>query len=61
MIKKLHERGLRIVLNDNTSDFETLVQKNNDISSHHKNIQMLMIKPYKIKSEVAPPIMYSML
>ena len=45
MINKLHETAL----------------KSNDISCHHRNIQMLMIELYKIKNELAPPIMDSML
>ena len=61
MIKKLHERALGLVLNDHVGDFEALLRKNNDISCHHRNIQMLMIELYKIKNELAPPIMDSML
>ena len=31
MINKVHERALRVILNDHESDFETLLQNNNDI------------------------------
>ena len=34
MINKLHERALRIVLNNHISNFETLLQKSNNISCH---------------------------
>ena len=61
MKNKLHERAMRIVLNDHISDFEALLHKSNDVSSHHRNIQMLMIEHYKIKNELAPPIMDSVL
>ena len=61
MINELHKRALRLVLNDHVSDFEVLLRKSNDISCHHRNIQMLMIELYKIKNELAPPIMDSML
>ena len=61
MINKLHERVLRLVLNDHVSDFEALLRKSNDISCHHRNIQMLMIELYRIKNEPAPPIMDSTL
>ena len=61
MINKLHERALRLVLNDHISDFETLLHKSNDISIHHGNIQMLLIELYKMKNKLAPPIMDSML
>ena len=61
IINKLHERALRIVLNDHISDFEELLHKSSEMSSHHRNIQMLMTELYKIKDELAPPIMDSML
>ena len=61
LIKKLHERALRLVLNDRVSDFEALSRKSNDISCHQRNIQMLMIKHYKIKNKLSPLIMDSML
>ena len=62
MINTLYERALGIALKDYISDFfEALLHKSNDIPSHHRNIQMLMIELYKIKNEVAPPITYSML
>ena len=61
IINKFNERALTIVLKDHISEFETLQQKSNDISSHCRNIQTLMIQVYKIKNELAPSIMYSML
>ena len=40
MIDKNHERALRLILNDHTSDFDTLLlQNNNDTCNHHRNIQ----------------------
>ena len=40
MINKIHERALRLILNDHTSDFDTLLlQNNNDTCNHHRNIQ----------------------
>ena len=60
MINKLHERALRLVINDYVSDLEALLRKSNDISCHHRNISMLMIDLYKIKNELAPPVMDSM-
>ena len=61
MINKLDERALRLALNDHVSDFEAIHRKSNDVSCHHGSIQMLMIELYKIKNELAPPIMDSML
>ena len=57
----MHERALRLLLNDQVSDFEALLRKGNDVSCHHRNIQMLIIELYKIKNELAPSIMNSML
>ena len=53
-----HERALRIVLNDN-SDFETMPRNISDITIHHRNIQTLLIELFKIKHDLAPPIMDS--
>ena len=61
MINKLHERAMRFVLNDHGSDFEALLCKSNDIYCHHRNIHIHMIELYKIKNELAPPIMDLML
>ena len=62
MINTLHERALGIALKDYISDFFWgITSQKQWISSHHRNIQMLMIELYKIKNEVAPPITYSML
>ena len=57
---KLHERALRLLLNVHVSDSEAPLCKSNDISCH-RNIQMLMMKLYKIKNELAPPIIDSIL
>ena len=61
MINKIHERALRIVLNDHISDFETMLRHMNGITIHHRNIQTLMIKLFKIKCDLAPLNMDSML
>ena len=57
MINKIQERTLRIVLNDHISDFETMLRNINRITIHHRNIQTLMIELFKIKYDLAPPIM----
>ena len=33
----------------NESDFETLLQNNNDVCNHHKNIQIHLSKSLKLK------------
>ena len=57
MINKLHERSFRITMNDYSSDFNILLENNNDICNHHRNIQALLIEVFKMKSGLAPPIM----
>ena len=57
----LHDRSLRIVLNDYSSNFHELLENNNDICNHHRNIQTLLIEVFKMKNELAPPIMESKL
>ena len=59
MINKLHERSLRIILNDYSSDFNILLENNNDIRNHHRNIQVLLIEVFKMKNGLAPPVMES--
>ena len=61
LINKLHEKILRIVLNDQTSNFETLFIESSDICNHHRNIQTLMTEPYTIQNNAAPPVMETML
>ena len=60
MINRIHERVLRLILNDHTSDFDTLLQNNNDTCNHHRNIQTLMIEIYKMKNNLNPAIMDNM-
>ena len=57
VINKNHERALRLILNDHTNDFDTLLQDNNDTCNHHRNIQTLVIEIYKMKNNLNPPIM----
>ena len=57
MINKIHEWALRLILNDHTSDFHTLLQNNNDTCNHHRNIPTLMVEICKIKDNIDPPIM----
>ena len=61
MINKVHERALRVILNDCESHFEALLQNNNDICNHHRNIQTLLIEIFKFKKGFAPPIRESIL
>ena len=56
-INRLHERGLRALLNDEASTFNDMLSKSNDTTVHIKNIQKLMIEFYKYLYGLSAPIM----
>ena len=47
VIDGIHERPIRIVSGDNESNLEILLEKNNEITFHQRNVQVLMIEVYK--------------
>ena len=55
-INKLHERSLRIVYKDRSSTFEDLLEKDNSVTIHQRNLQMLLLEMYKVKYGLAPEI-----
>ena len=58
-INKLHERPLGFVCNDKRSPFRELVKTDDSVNIHERNIQILLTKIFKAKSETAPEIMTS--
>ena len=56
-IKKIHERALRIIHKDSTSNFEGLLIKGNSVSVHQRNLQLLLIKTAKTMHNLSPPFM----
>ena len=56
-INKIQERALRIAYRDNTSQFKELLEKDNSVSVHQKNLQLLMIEIYKTKNRLNPQFM----
>ena len=56
-INKLHERCLQIVYSDNKSSFDELLETDNSVSVHHRNIQFLATELYKIVNGLSPEIM----
>ena len=48
-INYLHERALLMVYNDNVSTFEKLLEKNNSVTIHVRNLRMLATELYKAK------------
>ena len=53
-IDKIHERALRIVYRDTESSFDELLAKDNSVSAHQRNLQLLMIEIYKTKNSLNP-------
>ena len=56
-INRLHERCLRIIYNDKTFTFKELLEKDNSVSIHYRNIQALAIEMYKVANGMSPEIM----
>ena len=52
-INHLHERALRIVYNGNMSSFEDLLQRNQSVSIHHRNICLLKIELYEARNNIS--------
>ena len=56
-INKIHERALRIIHKDSTSTFEGLLIKNNSVSVHQRNLQLLLTEIYKTVNNLNPSFM----
>ena len=48
LINRIHERFIRIVIGENESNFENLLEKNKEIAIHRRNLQVVMIDVYRI-------------
>ena len=56
-INSIHERALRITYQDNASTFEELLNKDNSVSIHHRNLQVLATEMFKIHRGLSPEIL----
>ena len=56
-INKIHERALRIIHKDSTSNFEELLIKSNSVSVHQRNLQLLLTEIYKTVNNLNPSFM----
>ena len=56
-INKIHERSLRIAFDDNESSFQELLDKDNSVTVHARNIQTLAIELFKAINGFSPEIM----
>ena len=55
-INRIHERALRLVYHNNLS-FSELLDLDNSVTVHQKNLQVLVTEIYKVKNGIAPEIM----
>ena len=53
-INHIHNKALSIAYKDSSSDFNALLTKDNSLSIHKRNLQLLMAEIYKTKSNIAP-------
>ena len=51
-IDRLHERSLRIVYSDKTSDFSELLEKDGSASIHYQNIRQLATEMFKVSKDL---------
>ena len=56
-INRIHERSLRITYNDKSSSFQNLFEKDNSVTLHHRNIEILATGTYKFLQGLSPPLM----
>ena len=57
VINRIHERALRIVYKDQNSTFQELLNKDDSVCIHHRNLQKLVTEMYKVKNNLSPSIM----
>ena len=60
-INRLHERALRIAYDDYSSDFEELLEKDDTIPVHKRNLRTLAIEMYKISNNLSPLFIRNMM
>ena len=56
-INRIHCRALRIVYQDHSSTYESLLERDKSFTIHERNIQTLGIELYKVAYGIAPEIM----
>ena len=59
-INYLQERGLGTIYNDNVSTFGKLLEKDNSVTVHVRNLRILATELYKAKENLAVPIMHEL-
>ena len=57
LINHLHERALRVVYDECKSSFQQLLDMDNSVTIHKRNLQTLPCKIFKLKNKLSPEIM----
>ena len=57
LINRIHERALRIAYNDYVSNFNQLLENDDSVTIHHRNIQALATEIYKTLNNLNPVFM----
>ena len=55
-INRLQERALRVVYNNVSHTYQELLDLDNSVTIHHKNLQKLAIEMYKVKHNLSLPL-----
>ena len=53
-INKIHEKALRLAYKDNKSTFSELLDEDNSVTIHARNLQALAIEVYKLINDLSP-------
>ena len=56
-INSIHDRALRITYQDHKSTFQELLNKDDSVSIHHRNFQVLATEMFKIHRGLSPDIL----
>ena len=56
-INQIHERALRITYDNKSSSFQKLLEKDDSVTIHHRNIRILATETYKFLKGFSPPFM----
>ena len=56
-INRIHERALRIVYRVQKSPFKELLEKDNSVTVHVKNLQALVTAMYEVQNNCSPELM----
>ena len=56
-INRIHERALRLAYKDYSSSFQELLSKDNAVTIHNRNLQILAVEVYKFVNGISPKIM----